>query len=306
MNFQSPSNAPWPTGSVPRASEENKARSIGKACHIHAAAKGGPRFDETQTPEQRRDAANGIWLCSNHAAEVDVDEVRFPAELLKSWKAQAERAADLRMAQPIVTRSAAGLLAAATELLEHPQSLPGGTWLARPEMDRVREFIQQADAGVLALLGPPGSGKSAFLARLGCDLRSEGWNVVAIKADRLPSSVAAASDLQHHFDLELPVSRAMYALSRNARTVLLVDQLDALADLADAKTERLAVLLSLISSVKASGIPVVCSVREFDFKHDIRFLGLAADELRLSPLAASDVEAVLLSRGIDTARVLDA
>ncbi|MDQ2644040.1 MAG: hypothetical protein M3020_09510, partial [Myxococcota bacterium] len=61
MNFQSPSNAPWPTGSVPRASEENKARSIGKACHIHAAAKGGPRFDETQTPEQRRDAANGIW-----------------------------------------------------------------------------------------------------------------------------------------------------------------------------------------------------------------------------------------------------
>ncbi|MDQ2645259.1 MAG: hypothetical protein M3020_15690 [Myxococcota bacterium] len=83
--------------------EENKARSIGKACHIHAAAKGGPRFDETQTPEQRRDAANGIWLCSNHAAEVDVDEVRFPAELLKSWKAQAERAADLRMAQPIVT-----------------------------------------------------------------------------------------------------------------------------------------------------------------------------------------------------------
>ena len=115
--------------------------------------------------------------------------------------------------------------------------------------------------------------------------------------------MATASDLQHYFDLELPVSRAMYALSRNAKTVLLVDQLDALADLADAKTERLAVLLSLISSVKASGIPVVCSVREFDFKHDTRFLALDADEVRLTPLAASDVEAVLVSRGIDTARV---
>jgi hypothetical protein len=77
--------------------EESKARNIGKACHIHAAAKGGPRFDKDQTPEQRRAASNGIWLCSNHAAEVDVDEVRFPADLLKRWKAEAERAADLRM-----------------------------------------------------------------------------------------------------------------------------------------------------------------------------------------------------------------
>jgi hypothetical protein len=170
-------------------------------------------------------------------------------------------------------------------------------------MDRVRELIHRNEGRVVALLGAPGSGKSAFLARLGCNLRSEGWNVVAIKADRLPSSVATLGDLRRYFDIDLSVSRAVYALNRNAKTLLLVDQLDALADLADAKTERLAVLLSLISSVKASGIPVVCSVREFDFKHDTRFMGLDADQVRLAPLAASDVEAVLKSRGIDTAQV---
>jgi hypothetical protein len=82
-----------------------------------------------------------------------------------------------------------------------------------------------------------------------------------------------------------------------------LDQLDALADLVDAKTERLAVLPSLISSVRASGIPVVCWIREFDFKHDTRFTGLDAEEVRLAPLAASDVEAVLKSRGIGTAQV---
>jgi hypothetical protein len=283
--------------------EDNKVRNIGKACHIHAAAKGGPRFDENQTPEERRAAANGIWLCSNHAAEVDVDEARFPADLLKRWKAEAENAAAVRMQSPGVKKSAALLLAAASDLLGHPQVLPDGTWLDRPELNGVREMIERNDGDVVALLGPPGSGKSAFLAKLGSDLRRDGWNVVAIKADRLPSSVATAGDIQRYFDIDLPFSQAVYALSQTARTVLMVDQLDALADLADAKTERLAVLLSVISSVKASGIPVLCSVRDFDFKHDTRFMGLDAEQVQLAPLVSADVEAVLRRRGMDVAQV---
>jgi hypothetical protein len=276
---------------------------LGKACHIHAAAKGGPRFNQHQTPEQRANAANGIWLCSMHADEVDVDDARFPAELLKQWKTEAERAADLALQSQPAASAAEVLLAAASDLLSHPQKLPDGTWLNRPEIERIRELLTAEDSPLIALLGVPGSGKSAFLARLGGELRSEGWSVVAIKADRLPSSVASASDLERHLGLAVPVSRVVYALSRNAKTILLLDQLDALSDLADAKTERLAVLLSLVASVRVAGIPVVCSVREFDFQHDMRFSSLEAEQVHLAPIAAPELDAVLGKRGLDVTRI---
>jgi hypothetical protein len=71
----------------------DKTASIGKAAHIRAAAPGGPRYDPSMTREARRDFANGIWLCSNCATEVDADESAHPVELLLEWKAKAEAAA---------------------------------------------------------------------------------------------------------------------------------------------------------------------------------------------------------------------
>ena len=48
------------------ATGSDDAVDIGMATHITAAARGGPRYDETLSPEQRRDASNGIWCCYNH------------------------------------------------------------------------------------------------------------------------------------------------------------------------------------------------------------------------------------------------
>ncbi len=264
-------------------SDEAKVTNLGTASHIHAAAKNGPRYDESQSAEERSSPTNGIWLCVKHAKEVDADAARFPAELLIRWKAFAENAAALRLDSPTLASAAESLLMAAEELLGVRQSLPDGTWLERPELDEVRGLVAGNEPGAIALLGVPGSGKSAFLARLGCSLRAEGWNVVAIKADRLPSTVHNLSDLATHLELVVPVGRAVSALSRKARTILIVDQLDALSDLSDIKTERLAVLLALISRVAASGTAVVYSVREFDFQHDRRFADLNATEVHLSP-----------------------
>ena len=64
---------------------------VGVAAHICAAAPGGPRYEPTMTPEQRRSVDNGIWLCQLHAKTVDSDERRFTVELLRKWKAQAQR-----------------------------------------------------------------------------------------------------------------------------------------------------------------------------------------------------------------------
>lgn len=45
------------------------------------------------SPEERRHANNGVWLCQNCAKLVDNDPIRFPLTLLREWKAGAEREA---------------------------------------------------------------------------------------------------------------------------------------------------------------------------------------------------------------------
>jgi hypothetical protein len=77
--------------------DPTKPVNVGVAAHITAASPGGPRYDPSLTPEQRRSAENGIWLCQTCAKLVDNDTARYPTELLRSWKAQAERRAQIRL-----------------------------------------------------------------------------------------------------------------------------------------------------------------------------------------------------------------
>lgn len=63
--------------------------NIGVAAHMTAASEGGGRFDSVLSAAERASAHNGIWLCQNCAKLVDNDEKRFPAALLRDWKANA-------------------------------------------------------------------------------------------------------------------------------------------------------------------------------------------------------------------------
>ena len=63
---------------------------IGVAAHIHAASPGGRRYLAEMTPEQRSDITNGIWLCANHSTEIDRDETRYTADLLRRMKSEHE------------------------------------------------------------------------------------------------------------------------------------------------------------------------------------------------------------------------
>jgi hypothetical protein len=65
--------------------------NLGTAAHICAAAPGGPRYDSNQTREQRRSADNGMWMCKLHGTAVDTKDSKFTVELLREWKAQAQR-----------------------------------------------------------------------------------------------------------------------------------------------------------------------------------------------------------------------
>ena len=82
------------------ASMENNTSvsNIGVAAHICAAAKGGPRYDEKMTPEQRKSVDNCIWLCQGHAKLIDTDVKTYTVEKLHQWKKDAEKTASLALA----------------------------------------------------------------------------------------------------------------------------------------------------------------------------------------------------------------
>lgn len=71
-------------------SNPEKSTSLGIACHISAASENGPRYNAKITTEQRKNIANGIWLCSNCSAMIDKDENKYNDVLLNSWKKFSE------------------------------------------------------------------------------------------------------------------------------------------------------------------------------------------------------------------------
>ena len=83
-----------PTPTIgPSEADGTKSITLGEAAHITAAARGGPRYDERLTEEERRDATNGIWMCRHHARLVDADENNYSADTLRLWKMEVERLA---------------------------------------------------------------------------------------------------------------------------------------------------------------------------------------------------------------------
>jgi len=73
--------------------EDDKALNVGVAAHITAASPGGPRYDPSLTPEDRKSIGNGIWLCQSCAKLVDNDETRYTKESIVQWKQSAEQEA---------------------------------------------------------------------------------------------------------------------------------------------------------------------------------------------------------------------
>lgn len=66
---------------------------ISKICHIAAANKGGARYDEIMTDDERRGFDNLILLCDEHHSIIDnkKNETLYPASLLKQWKDEHEK-----------------------------------------------------------------------------------------------------------------------------------------------------------------------------------------------------------------------
>jgi hypothetical protein len=62
----------------------------GAITHINAVSPGGPRYDPTQTDEQRQRVENLILLCHDHHAEIDRNTDSYSVEFLRGVKAANE------------------------------------------------------------------------------------------------------------------------------------------------------------------------------------------------------------------------
>ncbi len=70
--------------------EPSRSVSVGVAAHITAASPAGPRYDPALTPEARKSADNGLWLCETCARRIDGDAQGFSVGVLRMWKRDSE------------------------------------------------------------------------------------------------------------------------------------------------------------------------------------------------------------------------
>ncbi|MCA4921466.1 MAG: hypothetical protein ING86_01510, partial [Methylobacterium sp.] len=82
--------------------------------------------------------------------------------------------------------------------------------------------------------------------------------------------------------------------------LLLIDQLDALAQHLDIRVGRLNTLLNLVRKLSGTdNVHIVLSSRTFEFQHDVRLKSVTAESVVLQLPAWSDILALLMARGIN-------
>ena len=195
----------------------------------------------------------------------------------------------------IFGNASGGLLGWPTEISGH--------WIDRPELGKLRALLEGECHSFTVLLGSPGSGKSAVMARLGSELVERRVALVALKADLIPGCVDTLARLDDYLGLPGSLAGCVRQLAATRVVVLLIDQVDALTELMDRNPARLAVLLGLIHRLRGmDNVHIVLSCRDFEFRHDLRLASLKPNPVQLSDLAWGDVQRVLRDLGIDAVK----
>ena len=121
------------------------------------------------------------------------------------------------------------------------------------------------------------------------------------KRGKVLRNIATLLDLEDWIDSDVPVTEALRHLAKSGRVIVLIDQLDSLAELMDQYSERLAALMRFTDSLRdCENLCVLVSCRDFEYRNDVRFNTLDAKEVRLTDLTWPQVEPLFVGRGLDT------
>lgn len=224
-----------------------------------------------------------------------------PLERDQIVQALSERGIDfIRNAVPLdPAQVSSSFNAASADLADWKTTLPNDDWLERPELEALCERIADESASLTLMLGEPGCGKSALLAKLAREQAALGIPVLAIKADYLSETVVDTSSLGDHLNLPADPIDCVVALAKFTKVLVLVDQLDALADLVVQHSTRLRAPMDLIRGLSGvQNVHIVASCRVFEHRHDTRLRNLDAQTMVLDLPPWDNVEATLRKCGI--------
>jgi hypothetical protein len=176
------------------------------------------------------------------------------------------------------------LFNASQGLLEWRRVLGNGQCILRPELRNLQNRIETVDSSTTIILGDSGSGKSTLMADLGHWSVFKQYALLAIKSDYLSNTINAIEDLQRDLQVDRCLEEAIKAIANTEKIILLVDQLDAISDLLDRKSQRLNLLLSLIQRLSGhKNIHIIATCREFEFRYGSQFSRLdSIDQLGLA------------------------
>jgi hypothetical protein len=165
---------------------------------------------------------------------------------------------------------------ASQQLLNWKTTVGAGHHRLTPSIEGTIYENLQRESSTNLILGPKGSGKSALSAVIGQWASANGFVVLGIRADQFPA------DPQAFWKLPISIEDSVRIVTKQYKVLVLLDQLDAISELADRHTNRLNFLLNLIRNLSGlKNIHIVAACREFDYRHDTRLSTIAAEPVHL-------------------------
>lgn len=157
----------------------------------------------------------------------------------------------------------------------------------------VKDELPENESCVKLLVGNAGMGKSVVIRKTIQRLEKDGIKCFAIKADKLQPPVGYTSN--DHLEL---LRNTFSSLNQEKRSVLVIDQIDALSQYINSdrsKLENITALIKLFSDGDKSGnVRIIVSCRSFDLDFDPKLSLLGREpKIKLGLLAKEDVEKVL-------------
>lgn len=165
--------------------------------------------------------------------------------------------------------------------LEAHVSKIGTYHIERQETKNLLDWIKQSqeptnsndnEKRIALLLGKAGSGKSVIMKDVLLTLQNdERYNVLAFKSDIFYDG-EDSRDINEKANLGCSVIEAVRKAATDHKTILLIDQIDALSAVLSSRRKPLSEMMSLINkAAEISNVRVLVSCRPYDFYYDKSF-----------------------------------
>lgn len=186
----------------------------------------------------------------------------------------------------------------------------GGETISRSQAKAVVELLVKQDGpNVVLLTGSAGTGKSGVIRQVIQQLAELGISHLAFRVDRYLSA-QSAKDLGRKLvgRSEDPVV-TLASLGHQERSVLIIDQVDAVSEASGRVGPMRDVVFELIQMAQASGyVRILAACRSFDLTNDQTLRSMEQDKkvsrIEITPLDwEHQVKPLLVARGVDTERL---